>query len=144
MKENNSLKAAMIIICVLLMITLVLAVTQGSNVAETDAETLPKLVYGEARGCSEDEWRIVIWTVLQRVDDPRWGDTVHAVVTQRKQFNGYRASNPVKDEIYAVVSEELEKWAAGELPPTIEPYATSERYYYLTGYKGHIWVREEY
>jgi hypothetical protein len=111
---------------------------------EDDIDMIVRTVWGEARGCTPDEWRLVVWTILQRVDDPRWPNTIAGVVTQHRQFIGYRSSFPVQDDIRAVVLEELTDWTHGAPPPVIYPFATSAPYFFFDGDGRHNWFREEW
>lgn len=66
---------------------------------EPDAEDvayISRTIYGEARGCDEEQRQAVAWCILARVDDPRFPDTVEGVVTQPYQFQGYSAGNPIE------------------------------------------------
>jgi len=109
---------------------------------EREAEILAKTVWGEARGLSTEEQRLVIWTVLQRVDDNRWGNTIEAVITAPRQFNGYRERNPVTPEIHALVVQELTDWHNGENPPTHELFAPNAPYFFFDGDGKNNWFRE--
>lgn len=78
---------------------------------ETDVEILARLIWGEARGIpSVQEKAAVVWCVLNRVDDPRWPDTVAEVVTQRNQFVGYSPDFPATEEHIAIVADVLARW----------------------------------
>jgi len=110
---------------------------------DRDVDMLAKMVWGEARGCTPDEWRLTVWTVLQRVDAPgRWGDTIEAVLTAPSQFMGYRASFPVDPAIRAVVEEVLADWAQGAEPLTHELYAPTAPYFYFDGDGRNNYFRE--
>lgn len=76
--------------------------------AEVDA--LARTLYGECRGCSELQQRAVAWTIFNRVDDPRFPDTVIEVITQPSQFFGYSESFPVTAELEALARDCLEDW----------------------------------
>jgi len=106
-----------------------------------DVIMLAKTVWGEARGCSPDEQALVVWTVLNRVDDGRFGATIAKVITRRHQFKGYKKGHPVKREILAVVMREVQKWSRGEEPPLLPPYAKKAPYLYFSGRRGHNWFR---
>ena len=54
--------------------------------ADLDRELLAALIHAEARGESFDGKVAVGAVVMNRVDDPRWPDTVEAVVLQPGQF----------------------------------------------------------
>ena len=100
---------------------------------QQDVEAVARAVYGEARGTSPEEQRLVVWTVLQRLDDPRWPDSITGVVTQPGQFQGYDPTHPLDETILALCEQEMAKWAAGEPPPVFEQWVTSSsgRYYYF-------------
>lgn len=110
--------------------------------SDNDVEMLAKTVWGEARGCTLEEWRLVVWCVLQRYDAEGWGDTIEAVITAKNQFVGYHAKNPIDPAIYGVCAAELADWAHGAEPPTHETYAPTVPYYYFDGIGGHNWFRE--
>lgn len=83
--------------------------TAGS---QPDNVTLAKMAWGEARGESVLHQAATMWTVLNRVDDDRFPDSVYKVVTQPDQFTGYRRSNPVDPELLALAGDVLERWTA--------------------------------
>jgi spore germination cell wall hydrolase CwlJ-like protein len=101
-----------------------------------EVEMLAKTVWGEARGCTPAEQRLVVWTALQRVTAKGYGNTIKAVLTAPRQFTGYRKSNPVDGDIYALVEEEIKKWARRIQPPTMPPYAPALPYLYFSGRRG--------
>jgi Cell wall hydrolyses involved in spore germination len=105
---------------------------------------IARTVYGEARGCAPDEQALVVWCILQRVDDARFPDTIADVVTQPSQFHGYSPHNPVDDAICAVVATELDAWAQGADPPILPPYATATPYLFLEGSGWHNFFRGSY
>ena len=115
-----------------------------------EIEMLAQTVWGEARGLSPDEQRLVAWTVFQRVDAThKWGDNLEDVITQPVQFVGYSENHPVCPVIYALVYEELIKWYNGYDPPTLYPFATSVPYFFFdsdpsTSPVPHNWFREDY
>lgn len=123
---------------------------------ERDIDLISQTVWGEARGTSAPEWRLVVWTILQRVDNPdRWCYTTEGVVTQHRQFHGFSPNFPTNYyvdgvNIRDIVIEELEKWVAGEAPPLLYPFATSLPYFYFWGdYRPgravhHNWFSEEW
>lgn len=61
-----------------------------------DVALISRTIWGETRGCCEEEQRAQAWCILNRVDDPRFPGTVRAVVTAPNQFQGYSPSNPVE------------------------------------------------
>lgn len=82
--------------------------------AEEDIEALAKMAWGEARGCGEKGIEAVMWCAMNRLDTGRWGDTVLGVVSARAQFYGYKAGNPVTDEIRAIAERVLTAHHNGE------------------------------
>lgn len=77
---------------------------------EADVLALARTLYGECRGCSELQQRAVCWCIFNRVDDSRFPDTVLGVITQKSQFFGYSASNPVWDSLYDVAYQTMVDW----------------------------------
>ena len=56
---------------------------------EAEVEMLARLIWGEARGVPSDMHKAaVVWCVLNRVDDPRFPDTVLEVLEAPYQFAG--------------------------------------------------------
>lgn len=78
---------------------------------ETDVTALAQMLYGEARGCTVDNQMKCVWCVLNRVDDPRFPDTIIGVVSQSGQFYGYSPYFPVWDELRAVALDVLTRWS---------------------------------
>lgn len=111
--------------------------------AEADVVALARMLYGEARGCTVDNQAKCVWCVLNRVDDPRFPDTIIGVVSAPGQFYGYSPDFPVLDRLYAVALDVLTRWSmekqgadvARELPDT---------YYWFTGDGSTNWFREVY
>lgn len=115
---------------------------------EHEAQMVAQTVWGEIRGGTKDEWRLVVWCICNRVDSQYNGfknqNTIEKVVTARNQFHGYSSTNPIDEDIMEVVLEELYKWSAGEEAPIIEPYATTSEYLFFYGDGVHNWFREEW
>ena len=59
-----------------------------------DVAYISRTIYGETRGCCQQEQECVAWCILARVSDPRFPDTVKEVVLQPLQWQGYSSSNP--------------------------------------------------
>ena len=87
---------------------------------EEDVIALAKMLWGEARGVgvyeingkqisSKCQQAAVIWTALNRYD-AGFKDTIAEVVTAKHQFTGYRKSNPVDEELVALVEDVLDRW----------------------------------
>lgn len=78
---------------------------------EADVTALAQMLYGEARGCTVDNQMKCVWCVLNRVDDPRFPDTIIGVVSQPYQFHGYSPNFPVWDELKEVARDVLTRWS---------------------------------
>lgn len=79
---------------------------------QEEVEALAQLLYGEALNCTVEGQAGVIWCVLNRVDDPRFPDTILGVITQYNQFFGYRKSNPVLRELTILAEDVLRRYYA--------------------------------
>ena len=81
------------------------------NMSESDMKLLAMLTMAEAEGESEYGQRLVIDTVLNRMDSKHFPDTVRGVIYQPSQFssmwNGRIDRCYVKDDIYKLVVEEV-------------------------------------
>lgn len=80
--------------------------------SDEDIDLIALLTMGEAEGECEEGKRLVIDTVLNRMDSPHFPDTVHDVIYQRSQFsamwNGRIDRCYVQEDICQLVREELE------------------------------------
>ena len=78
-----------------------------------EVEALAKLIYGEAGIVpSTTEQAAVVWCVLNRVDDPRFPDTVLEVIEAPYQFSGYDPEYPVKEEFAILAADVLTRYRA--------------------------------
>lgn len=110
---------------------------------EEDIQVCAQVLYGEAKDCSQEEQMLVIWCICNRVDDPRFPNTVTGVATQPGQFHGYSSSNPVLPRLYEVAQKVLELWNLDAEALVHLPYATSSDYLYFNGDGYHNWFRKE-
>ena len=111
-----------------------------------EIDMLAQMVWGEARGTTRYEQKLVVWVVLQRLksDCGRWPYTIAEVVTQNRQFHGFNPSFPIDDEIRGMVEEVLEYWASGGEPKILYPYATSIPYFFFWGDGQNNWFRQDW
>lgn len=79
------------------------------EVSTQDAEMLARLVWGEGRGCNKTNQAAVIWCVLNRVDDPRFPDSIRDVILQDGQFY-YLPDAPVTPELFDLACDVLARW----------------------------------
>ena len=127
MKHTNIVRIlALILVIAMIVICIVLAQpvhAAGQRIVDwpelpwepdpEDVALISRTIWGETRGCCEAEQRAQAWCILNRVDDPRFPDTIRGVVTAPSQFQGYSASNPV--EPFAELAREiLVMWHNGE------------------------------
>jgi len=112
----------------------------------TDQEvvTLARMVWGEGRGVSRNEQKLIVWTVLNRLDNGRYGSSIRQIVVARGQFVGYRSSHPVTEEIRYMVIDVLEAWDRGEQAKIYPPFARVTNYLYFHGDGRHNWFRPSY
>lgn len=81
---------------------------------EESVVALAQTLYGECRGCSELQQKAVCWCVFNRVDSPKFPDTVIGVLSAPNQFAGYSESFPVTDELYQLAYDCMVDWHNGE------------------------------
>ena len=92
-------------------VTVVKAPEYEMYFTEADVIALAQMLYGEARGCTVDNQMKCVWCVLNRVDDPRFPDTIIGVLSQPSQFHGYSPNFPVWDELKEVARDVLTRWS---------------------------------
>lgn len=84
---------------------------EESTVPEEDIELIALVTMAEAEGECEEGKRLVIDTILNRVDSEHFPDTVHDVIYQPNQFssmwNGRVDRCEVREDICQLVREEL-------------------------------------
>ena len=78
---------------------------------EEDVAEVAKMLWGEARGCTQDNQIKCAWVVCNRVDDERFPDTIQGVLEQPSQFHGYDPTFPVTDELYSIAFDVLTRWS---------------------------------
>jgi len=108
------------------------------------ADVISRMVWGEARGVSRNEQKLVVWTVINRLENGRYGSSLIGVVRARGQFTGYSPRFPVTDAIREMVVEVLEAWDRGEEAKVYPPFARTPNYLYFHGDGQHNWFRERH
>lgn len=99
-----------------------------------EVEALAKMLYGEARGIASDmEKAACVWCVLNRVDDPRFPDTVLEVLEAPYQFAGYSAEYPVLPELATLAADVLKRYHAEKSGETNVGRILPAEYLYFTG-----------
>lgn len=110
---------------------------------EDDVISMAKMLWGEARGCALDNQQKAVWCVLNRVDDPRFPDTIQGVLSQPSQFYGYSPDFPVTDELHAVALDVLTRWSLEKQGVAVERELPST-YLWFTGDSVQNHFREAY
>lgn len=109
-----------------------------------DMRRLAQMVWGEARGVElKVEQEAVIWCVFNRIDDPRFPDTIAEVCTQ-SQFHGYDPDNPVEPEFYDMVLRVWNEWNRLHLGDPTAVRTLPVEYVYFHGDGERNWFRTEY
>ena len=84
---------------------------QTATQSYSDVDLIALVTMAEAEGESEEGKRLVIDTILNRVDSPRYPSTVNGVVYQKNQFeamwNGRVNRCGVREDIRQLVIEEM-------------------------------------
>lgn len=110
---------------------------------EADVIALAQMLYGEARGCTVDNQMKCVWCVLNRVDDPRFPNTIIGVLSQPSQFHGYSPDFPVWDGLKDVALDVLTRWSLEKQGVTVERELPNT-YLWFTGDGTTNWFREVY
>lgn len=92
----------------------IVCVHEPWEVSEEDAKLLAQVTWCEARGCDQRQQAAVMWCVLNRVDDPRFPDSVRGVILQENQFY-YLENAPVTEELLALALDTLARWQMEDL-----------------------------
>lgn len=105
---------------------------------------IAKVLWGECRGVqSTMERAAVVWCILNRVDDPRWPNTIEGVCIS-SQFHGYSDDNPVEPELFFLAQDVYTRWQlekAGE--PCVARVLPAE-YVFFGSEDGRNYFRTEY
>lgn len=107
---------------------------------------LAKLVWAEGRGVTGEKWGVsgkarqaaIIWTVLNRVDNGYWGDTIAEVVTYPDQF-AYSEDCPVEIPLLDLAYDVLIRWETGGEGRVLPP-----EYLYFGGENDENYFRTDY
>lgn len=109
-----------------------------------DMRRLAQMVWGEARGVElKVEQEAVIWCVFNRIDDPRFPDTIAEVCTQ-SQFHGYDPDNPVEPEFYDMALSVWNEWNRLHLGDPTAVRTLPVEYVYFHGDGERNWFRTEH
>lgn len=77
---------------------------------ELDVLMMAQTIEGEAGVCTTLGKSGVAWTILNRVDSPRWPDTIVEVITQKNQFQGYHSTIEPSEASRTIAEDVLARW----------------------------------
>jgi len=114
MRKTTAIALAVILIC--LTAPMKASASRHNDISVSELNLLARLTDAEAGNQSKLGQRLVIDTVLNRVDDARFPDTITAVIYQRNQFSPVQSGSiwrrQIKPEIVELIREELEHRAS--------------------------------
>ena len=121
---------------------------ENKNISEKmytdeDAAILAKIICSEGGSIPSDtEKACLAWCVLNRVD-AGYGKTIAEVATAPSQF-GYRAQNPVRDDLLNLCYDVLERWQREKNGETDVGRVLPKDYLWYTGDGKHNNFRNSY
>lgn len=109
---------------------------------ESDIVDIAKVLYRECGSLPSDtEKACVAWTIMNRVDT--YGSTVYSVVRQPNQF-AFRSSSPVRDDLYALAKDVLDRWNAEKNGEANSGRVLPHEYMWFYGDGRHNYFRNAY
>lgn len=107
--------------------------------SEEDALYIAQTIYGEAGSdyISTAEKAMVAWTILNRLDSGRYGDSVYAVCAAPGQFYGFRAGSTPPEHILEIAQDVLRRHAAEQAGESNVGRVLPPEYYYFYGDGAH-------
>lgn len=88
-------------------------INSNEEAMRLEAEYISKVVYGLAKYHSPKVHRYIVWCVINRVESSKYPNTVKEVCQQDKQWMGYSDNNPVDEDIFNTVYNEVLSWHNG-------------------------------
>ena len=130
-----------ILILLISMIWFVRTAKGEGLVSDEEINMLAKTVWGEARGLDEYEQSLVVWCILNRFDNGKFGSSIKEIVTKPYQFQGYKESFPIDEDILRLCKDVVYRWENSLEGRTLPEeylyfYGDSKHNYYTTEYKG--------
>ena len=107
----------------------------------TDVDVIARMVWGEGRGVSRNEQKLIVWTVINRLEHGGYGSSLVRVVRAPGQFHGYSSNFPINTAIREMTIEVLEAWDRGDSAKVYPPFARVDNYRYFWGDGRHNWFR---
>lgn len=105
----------------------------NNQVTTEQLEMIAKVIYREARGIpNKDHKAAVVWCILNRVDDPRFGNTIEEVITYPNAF-AWEENTPVDEELLAIAADVCERWCLEKEGHTEVGRVLPSTYCFFTG-----------
>jgi hypothetical protein len=113
-----------------------------------EVEMMSKTAWGEGRGLSTVEIAGIYWNIQNRVDSPRWDNTVEGVLTHPGQYAGWSKHNPTEQRLLDLAYDVTNRWVAeklGEedvgrvLPADYLSFSGDGKHNYFRNAKGQTW-----
>ena len=86
-------------------------------VPDFEIELVAKTLRGECYNEQHDDKREVVKVICNRVSAGRFGNSIEAVITAPRQFQGYRPGNEPTANDYEIAREVLTEWYKGGCQP---------------------------
>lgn len=103
-----------------------------------EAEEIAKVLYGTARYNTEDDQRLVVWCIINRMEATGYPDTIEGVCQQDSQWMGYSQDNPVLENLLNIADEELTRYYSGN------PRPVGPEYIFLSWTENEIVLRDKF
>lgn len=98
-----------------------------------DITRLAKMAWGEGRGVKRTMHKAALfWCVFNRVDDPRWPDTVEEVCIP-ETFHGYSPDNPIDSDLYDLAHDVYIRWQLEKLGDPDPGRVLPDDFFYFWG-----------
>lgn len=78
-----------------------------------EAEYVAKVLYGTAQYNTERGQKMVVWCIVNRVENPNYPNTIEEVCRQKDQWMGYSDNNPILQDLFDISYETLYYWHNG-------------------------------
>lgn len=78
---------------------------------EKSACMMAQVIFGEGNGLTRYEKSLIAWSIVNRLDDGKWGKDIPEIITRPNQFLGYSSNKPITDENYKIAVDVLMRWS---------------------------------
>lgn len=107
------------------------AAASETTIMKNEANFIAKMLYGarffeDKYGYSTDDYMTLARCVFNRVDNPKFPNTVQEVVQQENQWVGYYDNNEITDKFYKIAYAAVEEWHHEAIRPVTSDYAWAE------------------